>query len=579
MTGPDDAYRICRSFAGALASAGVQVVSIGSGSRSTGLTLAFIDDGRFRPFAHTDERSAAFFALGAARVTGRPAAVLTTSGTAAANLLPACVEARAAGVPLILLTADRPRGMDAGAPQTIDQTGLFPPARWAAELDTGGPSIDRQLQRAAALGAEAVSRATVPPGPVHLNVRFGEPLVPSREVRTADVPFVAKPEPQAPDSGPNDMLETVAARIAATPRGIIHAGHLEGENLDLPEAVSTLAQASGYPVVAEATSRLRGRIDDAVVVDTAEGLVRDQGFASANRPEFVLRLGRAPLTRAMSEWLAPVPKTVMTPVPPWPEPARPEEVIVADPARACEMLAGAAGSRGPGEWTDVWRDANDKARDALSRWLVGSDAVFEGTAVNALVRSIPQDCPVYAATSLPIRAMEAFALAGRPLDVYANRGASGIDGTLSGALGAAAALERPVVCVAGDLAFLHDIGGLTAAARHRLPLIAIVLDNGGGGIFDFLPQAELLESGTFNEFFVQQHRLDLLHAARLFGAGFAAVRDADTLDRVLGWALTDGGPWVIRVPIDRQDSLDSHAEAWETVRQALRSAPSRLPGA
>jgi 2-succinyl-5-enolpyruvyl-6-hydroxy-3-cyclohexene-1-carboxylate synthase len=200
-----------------------------------------------------------------------------------------------------------------------------------------------------------------------------------------------------------------------------------------------------------------------------------------------------------------------------------------------------------------------------------SSAVFEGTVARALVEALPGDGVVYVATSLPIRALDAFTSASRSLEALANRGASGIDGTISGALGASAATGRPTACLMGDLAFLHDVGGLLASIRHRIPLVTVVIDNSGGGIFEFLPQVEGVERETFEDLFIVPHELDLMRAAELYGAKFAAVRDTAGLPKALSWAFTDGGSWVIRVPVNRAESVEAHAAAWRAADEAIRA--------
>lgn len=568
----DTGYRVARALVNGLAASGVEVVAVGAGSRSTGAALAFHDDGRFKVFSFVDERSAAFFALGAARASGRPAAVLTTSGTAAANLLPAAVEARAAGVPVILLTADRPPELhDVGAMQTVEQVGLLPPALWTADLHTYDKAM---ISRAAHLAAQACAFATgTPSGPVHVNMRFREPLVPSAELRAEvlDLPAVVKhsrairkPDPAA--------VASLAERVRATPRGLIYAGHMEGDVSDLAPAVERSAILSGYPVIAEATSRLRGKLGAATVVDGAEALIRAEKFANWYKPDFVLRLGRAPLTRDMLGWLASsdADQVIVAPGLPWSDPMRSvTEVLGADESEACAALSAALeGNQADAGWADTWASSSAAARTALDSYM-DSGGFFEGTVARCVVRSLPDDALLYTASSLSIRALDAFTPANAPLEAFASRGASGIDGTTSAALGAAVASGRPTVCLTGDLAFLHDLGGLVAAARHLIPLVTVVIDNGGGGLFDHLPQQKSVDEETFEDLFVASHKLDLLHAAELFGLQFASVHDADELDRVLKWAFTEGTAWVIRAEVRRNVSVEAHAGAWAAVAGVL----------
>ncbi len=582
MSVADIQYRATRGFAAALAEAGVEIVAIGAGSRSTSLTLAFADDGRFRVFSHVDERSAGFFALGAARASGKPAVVVTTSGTAVANLAPACVEAQVAGVPLLCVTADRPHELHGvGATQTVEQVGLLP-SLWTTDL----PAWDEEAERAVThAGSQAVAVAIgQPAGAVHVNLRFREPLTPSPDARS---------EPAADQAGirrspgrlapADDAVARVAGHLDGHARGLIHVGHLEGPQPGLAQAISALARATGYPVIAEATSRLRGALEAGLVVDAYEALIRDEAFTTTHRPEVIMRLGRAPLTRSMSEWFAALDaeKVVISADIAWPDPARDTAAVLAgDPVLVCEALVSAvSGKGGNPEWQAGWRAASDAARDAIDAFLDGSDVLFEGTAARAVARGLPPGGICYVATSLPIRALDAFTTSSARLEAFASRGASGIDGTVSAALGAAAATGRPTVCLTGDLAFLHDVGAMLTIARHRIPLVIVVIDNGGGGIFEFLPQAAAVDRDRFDDLFITSHRVDLMRAAEMFDTGFAAARDAAALQKSLEWAFTSRTPQVIRVQVNRDASVRAHRQALEAAWDAVSRALPQPPGA
>jgi 2-succinyl-5-enolpyruvyl-6-hydroxy-3-cyclohexene-1-carboxylate synthase len=556
----------------------VEVVAIGSGSRSTALALAFADDDRFRCTSHVDERSAAFFALGAARATGRPAAVVTTSGTAVANLLPAVVEARYAGVPLVCVTADRPPELhDVGATQTIDQIGLLPPVLWDADVY----AFDAEARDyASSVGSQATALASgPPPGPVHVNVRFREPLTPSAAARRDTPPMFPAAHRRAGVPKPDERtVEAVAERVREESRGLVYVGHLEGEHPELGSAIESFARRSGYPVVIEATSGLRGAMEGDVLVDACEALVRHEGFAGTYRPDLVIRVGRPPLTRAVGEWLASLDavQIVVSPSLPWPDPSRDAtEVLTADPVATFSALSTALADAPPEpDWMKSWQTASRAAREALDTYVDEGTELFEGTVARVVTKVLPPGGMCYVGTSLPIRALDTFTPADRPLRALANRGASGIDGTVSGALGAAAATGRPVMAMLGDLALLHDLGALLTIARHRTALVIVVIDNGGGGIFEFLPQASTLERDEFEDLFVAAHRVDLLHAAELFSTGFAAARDAEAIERSLEWAFTARTPQLIRVPVDREASVRAHRDALARAHAAIDAVGS-----
>jgi len=560
-------YEVARALADGLARSGVEVVAVGAGSRSTPAALAFRDDGRFRVFSFVDERSAAFFALGASRAGDGPAAVLTTSGTAAANLLPAAVEAQIAGVPLLLLTADRPPELHhVGAMQTVEQVRLLAPAVWAGDVHCYDEGM---LDHAGSLASQAVAQASDGPGPVHLNLRFREPLVPSAEARSRAFEFpqsvtwrgggLVVPDPLA--------VAEVSDRISRAPHGLIYVGHLEGRLPALAEQVERLSVATGYPVIAEATSRLRGRISSAV--DAAEAVVRSP-FAGMHVPEVVLRIGRAPLTRNMLSWLdaSDAYQVALTPRLPWPDPGRSVTTVIAgEEGLTCEALSSAVGGPSDGDWKQEWLSAGRVARTALDERL--DVDFFEGTVAREVVRVLPEGAALVSSSSLPIRALDAFTSVSTPLDAFASRGASGIDGNTSMALGIAASSGRTTVCLTGDLAFLHDVGALMTIARHSVPLVIVVIDNAGGGIFEFLPQGEQVERDAFEDLFATSHRIDLMHAARLYGMSFASAHDTGELRRSLDWALTEGRSSVIRAEVSRKASVEAHRSAWAAAAEAL----------
>ena len=559
-------YSVARTLADGLARSGVEVVAVGAGSRSTPAALAFLDDGRFKVFSFVDERSAGFFALGASRAGNGPAAVLTTSGTAAANLLPAAAEAQIAGGPLLLLTADRPPELhDVGAMQTIEQVGVIAPAVWSTDVHCYDEVM---LTHAAALATQAVARAEEAPGPVHINLRFREPLVPSAEERTRDFDF---PEPVLWRGGvltpDRQAVAEAADRMSDAPRGLIYVGHLEGTSSTLADQIEGLSEATGYPVFAEATSRMRGRVTSAV--DAAEAVVRSP-FAQEHVPELIVRIGRTPLTRNMLTWLdaADAYQVALTPKAPWSDPGGTAALVLAgDVGATCEALSESLRGKGDDGWKREWLEAGQIARGALDERL--DLDFFEGTVAREVVRMLPEGAALVSSSSLPIRALDAFTSVSAPLDAFASRGASGIDGNTSMALGVAASTGRATVCLTGDLAFLHDIGALMTIARHSVPLVIVVIDNGGGRIFEFLPQGEQVERDSFEDLFATSHRIDLMHAAKLYGMSFASAHDTEELRRSLAWALTEGRSSVIRAEVSRRASVEAHRSAWAAAAEAL----------
>jgi 2-succinyl-5-enolpyruvyl-6-hydroxy-3-cyclohexene-1-carboxylate synthase len=521
---------------------------VSPGSRSAPLAVALARDGRLRVHVVLDERSAAFFALGLGRASGRPAVLACTSGTAAANFHPAVVEAHHARVPMIVCTADRPPELrDTGAGQTIDQAHLYGGAvRW---FHDPGPPLDAAgagaVWRALACRAHAAAVGPVA-GPVHLNLPLREPLVPTG-APLVDAPGRADGRPwvetAAARAEPEGItVERVADLVAAHPRGVIAVGW--GSTV-LASTVERFARAAGWPVLADAISGVRS---GSCAVSTYESLLRSERFAGASAPDAVLRLG-APLTsKVANAWLDRAPVQVLAdPDDRWLDPSRASGLrVVADD----ELLLARVADRLPareGDWLDRWRGAESDARVALDAALDAIEEPIEGRVARDLAAALPDGSNLVVASSLPVRALEWCMAPRGGLRIFANRGANGIDGFVSTALGVATAdPRRPTFALCGDLCFLHDTNGLLAA-RARAPVTFVVVDNDGGGIFSFLPQAGLPE---FEELFGTPHGLDLVAVARAHGVVADHVETVDV-------DLT-GETRVLVVPVDRAASARHH---------------------
>ncbi|HEX2272911.1 MAG TPA: 2-succinyl-5-enolpyruvyl-6-hydroxy-3-cyclohexene-1-carboxylic-acid synthase, partial [Acidimicrobiales bacterium] len=524
----DAATAFGRALVDEWARAGVGIAALAPGSRSTPLALALAADGRIRLEVFLDERSAAYFAVGAAKASGRPAVVLTTSGTAATLLHPAVVEARQSRAPLIACTADRPPELrDTGANQAIDQLKLFGDAvRWFAEVGVpvDVPGAGRYWRSVA---ARAVAEALGPPaGPVHLNLPFREPLVPSDEPvveapgRPDGAPWVTSPARRPPPH--RDDVERLAEAVSANRRGVVLAGWGAGAR---PETVERFARVAGWPVLADVVSGLR---TGPLAVSTYDALLRAAAFAQAHRPDLVVRLGAAPTGRAASAWLDhSVPQVLVDPDGAWLDPQRSaSERLVADPDALLDGVTAALAERpSDGGWLEGWLAAEGCARQALDRLLDSWDTPFEGRVARDLAAGLPTGATLVAGSSMPVRDLESFAAPRSGLRVLSNRGASGIDGFASTVLGAAAVTEAPVAALCGDLTLLHDMAGLLGAARRELDATIVVLDNDGGGIFSFLPQAALDEH--FERLFGTPHGVDLPAVASSLGVPAVRAERAD----------------------------------------------------
>ncbi len=565
-TGPRDATTsFVRTLVDEWARGGVEHAVLAPGSRSAPLALALADDPRIRLHVHLDERSAAFFALGIGRATRRPAVLLCTSGTAAANLHPAVLEASYGGVPLLVATADRPpelRGVGAG--QTIDQVRLYGDAvRWFvdAEVPTDPPDVGDEWRTLAARSVRETTGAL--PGPVHLNLPFREPLLPTGAPlvdapgRPDGAPWLGSPR-GAPRTLRGDEIDRFAARIAATPNGVVTAGwdaHASAEVVD------AFAAAAGWPVLADAVSN--ARVGDSVV-STYDVVLRDPERAAELRPELVVRLG-APLTgKPASQWLVDVPALLVDPYRRWVDPARTgHEVVAADPEpllvalterldRAPSLTSSNAARR--------WRAVEATTRARIDAQLDAWDIPFEGRVARDLMATLPDGAALVVASSMPVRDLESFAAPRSGITVHANRGVNGIDGFVSTVLGIAAACTGPTVALTGDLCFLHDTNGLLGVADRGLDAVFVVIDNHGGGIFSFLPQAQHPEH--FETLFGTPQPVDLAALAAVHGVAAVEVTHADAFADAVLDAVAGGGVRLVLVRTDRADNVARHHQIW-----------------
>ena len=604
-----------------LVEAGVREVVVCPGSRSTPLALATRAHPGLRVRVLLDERSAGFFALGLARASRRPVAVIVTSGTAVANLLPSVVEASLARVPLILLTADRPPELrDRGAPQTIDQVRIFGGyVRWFAELPLLDGADETRRHVRSVIGRAVATAAGRPAGPVHLNVGFREPLVPSAALGPLHAPGPLRAPTDTGDGGdheaPRPFTDVVdgrpqlapaevaglAARLAAVERGLIVAG--PQEDPDLPAALARLAAATGFPIVADPLSLVRcGPHDRSLVLGHADHLVRPGRWRDDHLPAIVVRFGATATSKPLLTLLTDAAPTqvVVDGGGGWSDPAiLPTTFVHADAtATACalsEVLESASGgARRTGavgvedavaadgaparsSWATDWIEADRVAATALADWLATIEASgesFEGLPFAILGRVLPDGAQLWAGNSMPVRDLDDWlAVSDRRIRPLSNRGANGIDGVVSTALGAAAADAGPVVLVVGDLSFLHDLNALVAARLHGLSATIVLVDNDGGGIFSFLPQAttDAPDVGLpdhYEELFGTPHGIDVGPIVTALGGEYRAV-GASTLRDALADSIGRPGVRVLGFRTDRARNVELHRQAAAAVAAAL----------
>jgi 2-succinyl-5-enolpyruvyl-6-hydroxy-3-cyclohexene-1-carboxylate synthase len=570
---------LASAFAEELARSGLRLAVISPGSRSTPLAVALWRQPEIEVSVIVDERSAGFFALGAAQASGEPVALLCTSGTALVNYHPAVVEADQSAIPLLILSADRPpelRGIGAG--QTIDQIKTFGASiRWFCEVGTHEPDDDGLLHyRSVACRALAKARGEVRPGPVHLNLPWREPLAPvpvEGAVTATDVlalkgrgerPLTAATRiEQAPSAF---LLDEVADHIRRAQSGVIVAGRqLDPE---LRDPLARLAEAAGFPILADPTSQLRcGPHDRSHVVASYDLLLRDEGFAGSVAPDLILRFGEMPASKPLRAWIAGsgADQLIVDPTGGWNEPSnRAAAILRADPAALASGWAERLAEEGR-ETPTRWLEAEAAAQIALSTVFEAETDLTEPALHRALGAGHRHGDLVYTSSSMPIRDQEAF-VSSSATDVFflSNRGANGIDGLISSGIGAAHASGRPTTIITGDLGLLHDIGGLAALRDVSTPVRIVVIDNGGGGIFHFLPQEAAMPEDEFEALLGTPRGVDTAKAAGLFDLPHRRLESLADLPEALA-----AGTGLIEARTDRRTNVTAHRELTRLVHEAL----------
>lgn len=573
-------FRWAHAFVEALFAAGIREAIVSPGSRSAPLALA-IDRAGLRVHLAIDERAGAYFALGLAKSSRRPVAVLTTSGTAAANLHPAALEARHARVPLVLLTADRPPELrDTGASQTIDQIRLFGEGVLSF-TEAGAPTPGEEgLRYVASLAGRAVATAWGPPaGPVHVNLAFREPLLPDPGTLDAIMPRRARieastvepPEGAAPAAA---AVAKAARALRGRRRGLLVCGPEDG-GPSFAASVARLAEVTGYPILADPLSGVRFGDHDRSRVHAAYDLfLRDPSFAEGDALEAIVQFG-APLTsKAYHLYAARHPHALRLAVDvagAWRDPSRRlRGVLTGDPAITARSLADtlAIGAEPLSTWGATFERAERSASDALARHLAFAAALGEEDVFPALLDALPDGGTLYVGNSMAVRDLDLTAAASpKQVRVLGNRGVNGIDGVVSSALGASAAGDAPLLAVVGDLSFHHDLNALSALREGRARATIVVVNNDGGGIFSFLPVAR--HGDVFERYFGTPHGLDLARAAALYGVPYARCMSAEELRARAAASLAARTTVILEVRTERAANRDAHQALTAAVLRAL----------
>jgi 2-succinyl-5-enolpyruvyl-6-hydroxy-3-cyclohexene-1-carboxylate synthase len=626
-------YLYAAVFVDELQRTNLRNVVICPGSRSTPLAMAFAAQTAIQTWMHVDERSAAFFGLGMAKRLHEPVALLCTSGTAAANFLPALVEATLSHAPLLVLTADRPHELrENGAPQSIDQNRLYGTyAKWF--VDVALPEATNAAFRYVRTIADRAVAATqtIPAGPVHLNFPFREPLTPEPipelplppveqrdlvawEGRPDNAPYtgVFNTSHAIPDSA---AIGNIQREIFNALRGLIIVG--PNDDSTLIEPLVRLAAYLGYPILADPLSQLRtGNHSQTQILTSYDAFLRIGSFIESAQPELIIRFGAMPTSKPLLLYLkryATTPLVVIDGNSGWEEPTQlASQLIHTNPTAFCNELLNALEQQQTNEkryqdafrerdqdsasapaipyptpsptdgdlardhrskegvtWLSLWKDTDKITQHALEKSMYDFEEIFEGRVFSELANLLPESTTLYIGNSMPVRDLDTFFWSRQQhIHIIGNRGTNGIDGVISTALGASAVGEQePTVLVLGDLSFFHDLNGLLAARLHQLNLTIILINNDGGGIFSFLPQAAYPEH--FEQLFGTPTGLDFQPVVEMYGGRFQRVDGWEAFRKAVNLGLNSDGLDVIEVLAERSSNVNMHRQLWDVVKKAI----------
>ena len=591
-TAPNRNYAFSQAFVDELARSGLHHACICPGSRSTPLAMSLAQEPRIKKWILLDERSAAYFASGISRALNEPVAVISTSGTAAANLFPAVIEARYSHIPLLIVTADRPSELwEWGANQTIDQSRMYGShAKWFVTM--ASPEVTTDLLRYV---RELTCRIFVtakqaPSGPVHVNFPFAEPLVPKNV--PADIPEPFRGDQEAwksrnqdsaytrVQSGKRsvnvDMLKQLAGELQAVREGIIVCG--PQYDPAFPSAVVELAKRLGYPILADPLSQVRcGSHDRTLIIDTYDAFLRSKRTTQELAPKLLLRFGATPTSKVLQNFIAHYDEArqILIHDTDWQDPMHTAtDLLQTDATLFAGKLSTAINSPPHAEWSHVWLKVAAATREIIHNLLSAITEMFEGRIFAELATILPSEASLFAGNSMPVRDLDAFfPTISKRIRFLANRGVSGVDGVVSTALGVSSVSREPTVLVVGDISFYHDMNALLAAKQYRPDATIIILNNNGGGIFSFLPQHDYPES--FEEYFATPHGLTFQAAASLYGLNYSKATSWDEFRRSLTPEAGSSRCSIVEVETNREGNLQLHRHIWSVVEE---TAPEALAG-
>jgi len=563
------------AFVSELVHTGIRDVVVSPGSRSTPMAMVMAEHPDLRVHINVDERSAAFFGLGMAKASGQPVAILCTSGTAAANYFPTIVEAHYSRVPLVVLTADRPHELrDVGAPQAIDQIHLYGHhVKWFVEMALPEETEEQQRYVRTVCARAATTALAAPAGPVHLNFPFREPLVPNLDreglfqvsERENGYVMIDRGIPTLA----SQQLERIGNHLSNYSRGIIVCGSIEQDGFI--EAVTTLANHLKFPIIADPLSQLRsGTHDGTNIIDTYDTFLRNEDAKDALKPDVIIRFGAMPVSKALTIFLKEnkqADQWVIDSGSGWRDPSLLSSLMLyCGEKEFCQSILEYVEKKSEDDYLIKWRELNSFTKTCLKK-IRDVNQLSEGKLFHMLPDILPEGATVFVGNSMPIRDLDTFFhFNHNSIRIMANRGANGIDGTISTALGASTVLQ-PLYLIVGDLTFFHDLNGLMAAKLYDLNIKIIVINNNGGGIFSFLPQAGYPKN--FEKLFGTPLDLQFEHAIKMYNGSYDLITDWEHFTSSFQQNMENVGLSVMEITTIRDINLKEHRDLWNYVSQEI----------
>lgn len=565
------------AFINELVQNGIENVVISPGSRSTPIAMLMAEQEDLNIFVHVDERSAAFYALGMAKASKKPTVLVCTSGTAAANYFPAIIEAKVSRIPLIVLTADRPHELrDVGAPQAINQIELYgSQVKWFIEMSPPN-GTEAMIRYAKTVGARAVATTLLEPkGPVHLNLPIREPLIPDLENIEAYRQTEKNNRSIHIEQGlltiTDEYFQSVAEKLQSKTNGIIICGELYKD--EFPKSLFKLAKKLNFPILADPLSQLRTNTDDEeFIIDAYDTFLRNETAKQKLKPNIIIRFGSMPISKALTLFLKEhkdVEQLVVDGGGGFRDPNQlTSEMIYCEEVLFCERLVSYLPSCSINHELVSWQNINLLTKKVLRQIEEVAD-LSEGKLFSMLGDLLPEGSALFVGNSMPIRDLDTFFhLQHKKINIFANRGANGIDGTVSTALGVGAVKrEQPLYLVIGDLTFFHDLNGLIAAKQFRIPITVLLINNNGGGIFSFLPQAE--HKKHFELLFGTPLDLDFKHIATMYNGQYISIRNWSELERELSKEKERYSLRIVEIKTSRENNLAEHRNLLNNVSQEI----------